>query len=332
MSTSTPWGGATQFFFSITPERVLAAVESAGVLCTGRVSALGSMENRVYEVEIELDGETPKTPSDRFRIVKFYRPGRWSAEQIGEEHRFLAELKTDEIPVVAPLPFSDGTTLRQDKEGGIFFAVFPKVGGRAPDEFSAEQLRRLGRLLARIHGVGSRSQAPSRVRLVPDVYGRAAIESLSTSKLIPPGYQAQIVQHAEALIEKMKPKFESIPLQRIHGDCHLGNLLWNKDGPFFLDFDDMVVGPPVQDVWMLVPGREPEAEAERAILVEAYEELRGFDRTTLALIEPLRALRLLHFNGWVCRRWEDPAFPRNFPQFETDRHWESLARDLENLL
>ena len=325
-------GNPTRFFFELTPDRVLEAVEASGLACTGRCMALNSFENRVYDVELESE---ELRGSSRPRVVtKFYRPGRWSERQILEEHEFIADLVADEIPAIAPLPFPGGGTLRRTAGSGIYYSIFPRVGGRAPDELSGEQLRRIGRLIARMHGVGSSKPAPGRVRLGPETYGRSSLRFLLEGPWIPLEFRARYQSAAEAIIEasdKLFAERAGDPI-RLHGDCHLGNLLLNQDGPFFLDFDDMVTGPAVQDLWLLIPEREGAGRAQLESLLEGYEEMRAFDRAELALIEPLRALRFLHYTAWIARRWEDPAFPAAFPQFGSHRYWSDETDDLENQL
>jgi Ser/Thr protein kinase RdoA (MazF antagonist) len=321
------------FFFELTPEKVLAAVESSGLLCTGRCMSLNSFENRVYDVELETEEVSEfKHLSANRRVVKFYRPGRWTREQILEEHQFLLELQDAEIPVIAPLSFPDGSTLQQTPESKIWFAIFPKVGGRAPDELTPDQLIRVGRLLGRIHNVGASKAAQHRVTLNPMTYGINSLRFLQAGKWIPVEFETRFVSVVESICEKVEPWFQSARKQRVHGDCHLGNLLWSPSGPFFLDFDDMVIGPPVQDLWLLVPGRDAEAIYQRNILIEGYEEIRSFDRSTLRLIEPLRALRFVHYAAWIARRWEDPAFPQAFPHFGTHQYWSRELKDLEDQL
>jgi Ser/Thr protein kinase RdoA (MazF antagonist) len=318
---------STRFFFDLQPERVLEAVERAGLESTGRCMALGSFENRVYEVELET----------RARVVaKFYRPGRWSREQILEEHRFLLDLKDAEIPAVAPLEFPPGSsadpTLRKLEPAGIWYSLFPKVGGRAPDELSDEQLVRIGRLLARVHNVGATRDAPARVRLDVATYGRANLAALSDGGFLPAEVASPYRRAALALFELLEPRLAAARAQRIHGDCHLGNLLWSTQGPFFLDFDDMVRGPAVQDVWLLIAGRDEEALRQREVLLSGYTEMREFDRRELALVEGLRALRFIHFSAWIARRWQDPAFPLAFPQFGSPNYWGKELKDLEEQL
>jgi Ser/Thr protein kinase RdoA (MazF antagonist) len=351
-SGGSAWGDAqTRFFFDLTPDRVLESVEALGLRCSGRCTALNSFENRVYEIELESEEDGEGDARDRSasaafarrRVVKFYRPGRWSRAQILEEHEFLLDLKTAEIPVVAPIEFSNGTesggTLHVAGESGIFFALFPKVGGRAPDELQDDQLRWIGRLLARVHAVGALKSAPQRIEISPETYGRKNLKSLLEGNWIPLEFAARYeraVNEICALSEKIFSALSPQAIHRIHGDCHLGNLLWgqmgNQIGPIFLDFDDMVRGPAVQDVWLLVSGRDEESRRQRQILLEGYEEMRAFDQSTLQLIEPLRALRFIHYSAWIARRWSDPAFPAAFPQFGSHRYWQEQVQDLEQQL
>ena len=333
MSSKSVWGDeTTSFFYELTPDRILDAVESStGLRCTGRAMALNSMENRVYEIEIELD-EKPMNPSDRFLIAKFYRPGRWSREQILDEHTFLAELAEHEIPVVAPRAFLDGDTLHTMKEAAIYYAVFPKLGGRSPDELNDEQLAQVGRLLARLHGVGAARRAAHRLVLSPETYGIANLKHLVDSKTIPAEVLPAYKQTVEAICELTSPWFQDATKQRIHGDCHFGNLITGREQMFFVDFDDMVMGPPAQDVWLLIPGRDDYSTRQLNTLLDGYESMRPFDRSTLRLIEPLRALRFIHFSAWIGRRWKDPAFPRAFPQFGTARYWQEQLADLRDQL
>lgn len=327
------WGDATtSFFYELTPGRILDAVEaSTGLRCTGRVLALNSMENRVYEIEIELE-EKPRNPSDRFVVAKFYRPGRWSKEQIQEEHDFLKELQDDEIPAVAPRAFLDGATLHTLKEAKVHYAVFPKIGGRSPDELSDEQLAQAGRLLARLHNVGATKPARHRLTLSPETYGMQNLRHLVDAKVLPPDVQAAYVSTVERICRVTTSWFAEATPIRLHGDCHMGNLLQGRDSLFFVDFDDMVMGPPVQDVWLLVPGRDDYALRQLDVLLDAYETMRPFNRATLRLIEPLRALRFVHFSAWIGRRWQDPAFPRAFPHFGTAKYWTDQLQDLREQL
>lgn len=333
MSVSA-WGDAdTKFFYELTPDRILDAVEaSTGKRCTGRAMALNSMENRVYEIEIELD-DKPVNPSDRFVIAKFYRPGRWTRAQILEEHQFLFDLAEDEIPVVAPLKFLDDDTLHPFKDApSIQYSVFPKIGGRSPDELNDDQLQRAGRLLARLHNVGASRQADHRIALTPATYGLGNLRFMLDKGIIPPEIKAAYQTTVEAICALCDPWFADVPQMRIHGDCHLGNLIFGRDGLFFVDFDDMVRGPAVQDVWLMLPGRDEWAQGQLRTLLEAYETMRPFNHADLRLIEPLRALRFVHFAAWIGRRWQDPAFPRAFPHFGTARYWQEQLADLREQL
>jgi Ser/Thr protein kinase RdoA (MazF antagonist) len=284
---------------------------------------------------VELESEEDQSPSHlgaNRRVVKFYRPGRWTWEQVLEEHEFLSELQEAEIPAIAPLSFPDGKTLHLTRESEIAFALFPRVGGRAPDELTDDQLLRVGRLLGRIHAVGASHPSQHRVQLDPVTYGSANLAFLLKGNWIPVDFQRRYQEAVEKICQVSEPWFREARYQRIHGDCHLGNLLWNQNGPFFLDFDDMVFGPPVQDLWLLVPGRDPESVQQREVILEGYQEIKTFERKTLKLIEPLRALRFVHYAAWLARRWDDPAFPQAFPQFGTHNYWNNEVEDLEQQL
>ncbi|MCX6125455.1 MAG: serine/threonine protein kinase [Proteobacteria bacterium] len=334
LTPSTPWGtGNTKHFFNLTPEIILQAVERTGIRCTGRCLTLNSMENRVYEVERDLDDPSAvKTPSDRFVVVKFYRPGRWSKTQIQQEHGFLADLIDADIPVVAPLPDENGETVHDFKELDLYYCVFPKVGGRSPDELDDEMSERIGRLLARMHGIGSIKDAPDRIRLTPQSYGLDNLKWLIDSKTLPEEHRPRYQRAVEMICQISAPWFAAAKMQRIHGDCHLGNLLWGSYGPFWVDFDDMVIGPPVQDIWLMIPGRDDWAQQKMRAVLKGYEMMRPLDRSTLRLIEPLRALRFVHFAAWIGKRWDDPSFPKGFPNYGTTRWWQEQIRDLEEQL
>ncbi len=326
-----PWGSiATKHFFALTPGLILDAVERAGFRCTGRCLALNSMENRVYEVEVEVDHpEHVRRPSDRFVIAKFYRPGRWTWDQIQDEHDFLFDLVDADIPVVAPKQLENGHSIFEDQQLGLMYALFPKIGGRSPDELDDAACERVGRLLARMHGVGAIRTADHRIKLDSQSYGISNLKWLIDSGSIPADIKSRYQTAAESICLLSEPWFKSAPLQRIHGDCHLGNLLWGDSGPFWVDFDDMVMGPPVQDLWLMIPGRDDEARRKLMLTIAAYETMRPFDRSSLRLIEPLRALRFVHFAAWIGRRWEDPSFSRAFPQFGSARWWWEQLLDME---
>jgi Ser/Thr protein kinase RdoA (MazF antagonist) len=309
------------FFFSLTPDVVIRAIEKGGLSPTGHCMALNSYENRVYDLKLD-DGSHV--------ISKFYRPGRWTGEQILEEHAFLLELQSDEIPVCAPMCFPDGKTLHEID--GIFYALWPRTGGRAPDELTDEILQMLGRLLARIHNMGASKQAVKRIELTGQTYGLEPLEYLEQNKLLPPHCKTRYTDAVKKIVEIYESLRKDIPVHRIHADCHLGNLLNGRDGWFFLDFDDFLTGPAVQDIWMLVPARDQEGLRQRNIFIEAYRLFRDFNSSWLRLIEPLRALRYIRYAGWIAKRWDDPAFPAAFPHFGTVEYWEKETFDLEGQL
>jgi Ser/Thr protein kinase RdoA (MazF antagonist) len=347
-------------FFALTPDAILDSVEAAlGARATGRTQVLNSIENRVYEIELEADvppaalkGLAPVIAQARAPlavVTKFYRPGRWTAEQIGEEHRFLLALAGAEVPVVPPLALKETPgsrivaktgTLALSKDG-LFFAVFPKVRGRLRDELADVDLRNLGRFLARLHAVGSAFQAPRRLKLDVATYGEASLDFLLKSPFFDDVYRARYGQLVRELLATIRPWFQGVPTQPVHGDCHVGNVLWQETGitpegrreytPFFVDFDDMVIAPPVQDVWMIVRGRDEEAVRQREELLGAYDVMKEFDYPTLRLVEPLRALRLVHYAAWIARRWEDPSFPRMFPHFGSPKYWSEEIEALDEI-
>lgn len=314
----------SEFFFSITPERVLEAVEESGVRCTGRVLSLYAMENRVYEAEVECD--EPQSVSDNFRVVKFYRPHRWSKKQLEEEHQFLLDLVAADIPVIAPVKLRSGKTVGTIE--GIHFAVFPRCGGRSPDDLQPEEMQQLGRLLARVHIVGAQREAKHRPVLSADRWLREPADRLLSEAVVPEELAPRYAEVTEQLAQYADEALPDLAFQRIHGDCHPQNVLRNSNGFFLVDFDDMMVGPPVQDIWLLLPGRDHAAHDLRDYLLTGYEEMRHFDRSTLRHTELLRAMRLVYFTGWIHRRWNDPAFPRAFPQFGTPGYWNEHLRDL----
>lgn len=315
-------------FFTLTPDRILDSVEEAldskrtGVRATGRTFQLNSMENRVYEIELD----------DNTRVVgKFYRPGRWTKDCILEEHGFIKELAANEVPAVAPLELASNTTLFSTPDG-ILFALFPKVRGQIMQELSDAELSQTGRLLARLHNIGAAKQAEHRISLTPETYGKGSLEFLKAGNFIDIQMGSAYSTAVETLLEMIRPMFSGVPVHRIHGDCHLGNVLWHHtpqgSQAFFLDFDDMVTGPAVQDIWLVVRGRDEEAKRQRGVLLEAYETLRPFDYATLRLIEPLRALRMIHYSAWIARRWNDPIFQRTFPDFGSYRYWQEQLADV----
>jgi Ser/Thr protein kinase RdoA (MazF antagonist) len=296
---------------------VLDAVEVGGLRCTGRCLPLRAFENRVYEVELE---------DERRLVIKFHRPGRWSRETILDEHAFLAELAAAELPVVPPLDLGTGTTLGEID--GIFYSVFPKVRGRIMDELDAERRRLIGRTIGRMHAVGAARDAPHRPRLSVSRYIDEPLEALAAGTFMPDNLLPRYRDVAARIGRATAPLLAKATSQRIHGDLHWGNVLWTADGPVLVDFDDMLVGPPVQDLWLLARGDSEDARREREDLLAGYELFREFDRSTLALAEPLRALRIVYMSGWIARRWDDPAFPAAFPTFRQANYWMSEYEEL----
>ena len=322
------WGDeSTQFFYALTPDHVLNAIESLGLKTTGRVMQLNSMENRVYEVEIELDQDSDN-PSDHFKIIKFYRPGRWSKEQIQDEHDFLFDLIDHEIQAIAPLKYNNDSIFKS--EDGLWFSLFPKKGGRLADEWTTPLLEQMGRLLARLHNIGATKVAKHRLSLDIETYGIKNLEYLLSQDVIPSEYRQSYETLVRQICNMSSPLFEGIKYQRVHGDCHHGNTLLNSDqGAFLIDFDDMVNAPRVQDIWMVIPGRDQYAIEQRHTLIDAYEEMTDFNYKELKLIETLRALRMVHFTSWIAHRYQDEAFKRAFPNFATHQYWEKELYDFK---
>jgi Ser/Thr protein kinase RdoA (MazF antagonist) len=313
-------------FATLSPDLIVDAVEAAGFPGDGRVLALGSYENRVFQVGIE--------DSDPV-VVKFYRPGRWSDLAIAEEHAFARELAEAEIPVIAPLvppcldALGDGPV---PVFAGFRFAIYPRRGGQWPELGSADDRQWIGRFLGRIHAIGATRSFEHRARLSPAVMGREAV-----AFLLDGGFVAEYVEHryeqvTGELLDLVEMQFEATgPVRqlRIHGDCHRNNVLWTDAGPHFVDLDDCMTGPAVQDLWMLLAGSPADMRAQLSDLLEGYDQFASFDRTEIALIEPLRALRMVHYAAWLARRWHDPAFPRAFPWFGEARYWERHVAELE---
>jgi Ser/Thr protein kinase RdoA (MazF antagonist) len=316
------WGNSqTQFFFELTPEAILDSIQELGLEVTGRYFTLNSMENRVFELEVENNGK------GQFVIAKFYRPGRWSKEQILEEHEFLFDLKAEEIPVIAPFKFND-QSLFLDKKTGLYYCLFPKKGGRTPQEMTNEQLEITGRLLARIHNVGSSKKAKHRLEISPEVFGIQNLNYLLDNDKIPAHLELQYQDLVEEICSLSTDLFKTTAKHRIHGDCHWGNIIERDNKISFIDFDDMLIGPAVQDIWLTVPGIDEEAIIKRNILLDAYESFREFDYQSLKLIEPLRALRFIHFSAWIAKRWDDPSFKNAFPHFGDANYWDTQIYDL----
>jgi Ser/Thr protein kinase RdoA (MazF antagonist) len=302
----------------LTPELVLAAVERVGFPVDGRVLALGSYENRVYQVGRE-DGDPV--------VLKFYRPGRWSDAAILEEHAFALELAAAEIPVVAPL-LRDGETLH--RHSGYRYAVFPRRGGRWPELGTADDRVLMGRFLGRMHRLGQARSFAERPRLADASAVRAARATVLAGGWLPDYLQARYEDITDAIESEVDEACTALMprLFRIHGDCHRGNVLWTEQGPHFVDLDDCQTGPAIQDLWMLLAGSESEMRGQCRDLLEGYSQFAEFERAELRLIEPLRALRMVHYAAWIARRWEDPAFPLAFPWFDSPRYWENHLMEL----
>ncbi|GAB4194256.1 MAG: serine/threonine protein kinase [Wenzhouxiangellaceae bacterium] len=304
---------------NLDPSLILDAVESLGLVCDGRQLALNSYENRVYQIGLEDAAPV---------VVKFYRPGRWSDAAILEEHAFCAELVEEELSVVAPLSYN-GATLHE--YAGYRFSLFPRQGGHAPELAHQPSLRRLGQVLARLHNVGGRQHFQHRLTLTPQNYGHDAAEYLLKNNWLPAHLENIFADLTQRLLEEIEAAWQragNVRRIRVHGDCHPGNILWRDDTAHFVDLDDCLTAPAIQDLWMLMAGEREEMQEQLGWLLEGYELFREFDPRELHLLEALRALRLIHYNAWLARRWHDPAFPRAFPWFEAPRHWEDVINQL----
>jgi Ser/Thr protein kinase RdoA (MazF antagonist) len=307
-------------FAALTPDVVQDALDAAGFRCDGRLLPLASYENRVYQV-----GQEAGPPV----IAKFYRPGRWSLPQILEEHAFADELRAQEIPVVAPLPVASGGTL--GVHAGFCFAVYRRQGGRPPELHDRDVLEQLGRTLGRLHAVGAVRAFSARPALTVASHGEAPVAWIAASGLLPPELAPAWREIAARALDAIHTAFaQGAPLQhlRLHGDCHAGNVLWTDAGPYFVDFDDARHGPAVQDLWMLLSGDANERRAHLSLLLSGYGEFADFDPRQTQLIEALRTLRILHYAAWLGQRWHDPAFPKGFPWFNTQRYWQEQILQL----
>jgi Ser/Thr protein kinase RdoA (MazF antagonist) len=301
---------------NLTPHAVLDALESVGLRGDGRMLGLNSYENRVYQVSLEDDSTV---------VAKFYRPGRWTSAQILEEHAFSLALSEREIPVVSPMAINRNTL---HEFAGFRFAVFPRRGGRTPELEDEKVLEWIGRFLGRIHAVGGTARFRHRPALTVETFGAEPRDWLLESGLIPDELQEIWAGVSAQALEKARPFFQDAANIRLHGDCHVGNILWTDAGPHFVDLDDARMGPAAQDLWMLLAGDRATAARQLKALLDGYERFRDFDRAELSLIEPLRTLRLIHYAAWIGRRWEDPAFPAAFPWFGSTRYWQDRILEL----
>ncbi len=303
-------------YAALTPACLLDAVEASGQRCDGRLAALNSYENRVYQVWLE-SGES--------LIAKFYRPQRWSRAAILEEHAFALELAQAELPVVAPLAFK-GRTLQE--HAGFMLALYPRQGGRTPEFEDKETLRWLGRFIARIHAIGALTEFEHRPEISVEEFGVVPVRYVLDNNFVPADLRVAYESTALDVLARVRQRWQQggggrgYYSLRLHGDCHAGNILWTDAGPHFVDLDDARMGPAVQDLWMWLGGERDAQQQQLAAILEGYREFFDFDPRELALIEPLRTLRMLHYAGWLARRWDDPAFPRSFPFFNTQRYWQ----------
>jgi Ser/Thr protein kinase RdoA (MazF antagonist) len=303
----------THVFAQLSPDQILDAVETSGYRCDGHLLALNSYENRVYQIGVE----------DQAPIVaKFYRPARWSDAAIEEEHAFSDELSALDIPVVSPLRDEQGVSLHRCE--GFRFALYPRHGGRAPDLESAPLLEQMGRFIARLHNVGELRPFEHRPTLTAQSFGIEAYQYLLTQGFIPDSLQDAYRSLCEHLIERIQACYAragEVAYLRLHGDCHPGNILTRDDHLHIVDLDDARTGPAIQDLWMFLSGDRAHMTARLADVLEGYSQFREFDPKELNLIEALRSLRMMHYAAWLARRWDDPAFPRAFPYFNSERYW-----------
>lgn len=307
-------------YTELTPDLILDAIEAQGYECDGRLTALNSFENRVFQV-----GITDAQPL----IAKFYRPHRWSHEQIAEEHSFSAELAAAEWPIVSPLQSSKGETTHIIKD--FTFALFPRFGGHAPELDNLDTIELLGRSIGRLHAVSAQSAFQHRPAISIEAYGIASREFILSSGYLPDNLVPAYDTLTKDLLERITAIVSSCKYQpiRLHADCHPGNILWRDDRAVFVDFDDCRMGPAVQDIWMLLSGDRQDRMEQLEAFLEGYDMFHEFDDNELVLIEPLRALRMMHYAAWIARRWTDPAFPPAFPWFNTERYWAEHILELK---
>jgi Ser/Thr protein kinase RdoA (MazF antagonist) len=322
------WGAETKHFHLLTPDHFMKAAELLGKRLSGRVMALNSLENRVYEVELAQSIDYGPAFSPTHVIIKFYRPGRWNESQILEEHQFLQELTEFEVPVVSPIE-CEGKTLHQDEETKLWFALFPKVQGRLKDELNKEETEQVGRLIGRIHNIGSMKSFRHRLALNPVTFVQMSGEALAQTKPVDHpsfGYYLELLKQLQSLLT---PQFAHLTNQRLHGDFHRGNIVWSRSGPLAVDFDDCLTGPVEQDLWLLFAGTDEESVKDKERFLDAYKEMtRKATPIRYDLTESLRAMRMVHFNAWIAKRWQDHSFQRTFPQFPTANYWDQQLIDL----
>ncbi len=307
------WNDVEQPYADLSPDRILASLESVDFACDGRILALNSYENRVYQLGVEDGG---------FVVAKFYRPGRWTDEGIREEHRFTWELVDNDLPIVAPIEV-DGETLHE--HAGFRFTVYPRQGGRWPELGRREERELMGRFVGRIHAVGAVGRFEHRQAISIERMGWDAARYVLDSEWVPLHLDESYRAIVDRLLDSVAESFDragSVRQFRIHGDCHPGNVLWTDDGPHFVDLDDCVTGPAVQDLWLFLSGEREERSVQLQQLLQGYNQFFDFDYRELHLIEALRTLRMINYTAWIARRWTDPAFPRAFPWFAETKYWE----------
>jgi len=307
-------------YAELTPDTILDSLERIGLRPDGRLLALGSYENRVYQVGIEAEPPV---------VAKFYRPARWTSAQILEEHAFVQELAAHELPVIAPLSLQRGKTLHAF--AGFRFAVYPRRGGRAPELDDPQTLEWMGRVIGRIHAIGALKPFLHRPALDVATFGDEPRTYLLDNGFIPGDLVDAWSSVTHRALDGVRRSFDragDIRTLRLHGDCHPGNILWTDDGPHFVDFDDCRMGPALQDLWMLLSGDRADMTRQLADVLAGYEDFCDFDPRELHLVEALRTLRLIHYSGWLARRWDDPAFPMAFPWFNTQRYWQDRILEL----
>jgi len=320
-------GNSTRLFYLLTPESIMLHLDKLGINSTGRCLPLNALENRVYEIEVE-GGQW-----GNFIVAKFYRPGRWTKDQLIEEHSFMRELEQEEIPVIAPLEI-DGTSIfelnihEQDYNENIYFSLYLKKGGRLDDDLSCERLRQLGYQLARLHQIGSKKTFTSRPVLNVQNYFEPGIENICEFEHLPAHLPSAFGSEAMKIAPLISQALEKYPVTRLHGDFHHGNVLWRDSQALIVDFDDCSRGPVVQDMWMMIKGLGDDYQSNREAFLEGYESYGIFDRKSLEIIPHLSILRQIHYHGWVAKRWQDPIFRDTFPQYKEESFWQTILHDL----
>jgi Ser/Thr protein kinase RdoA (MazF antagonist) len=310
-------------YANLTHDAVLNAVETViGEPLANLVIARNSYINRVYELIVKSSRQP--------LIVKFYRPGRWTVDQIQEEHTLLAKMQESELLVIPPMKIADKALFVYE---GISFAIFPKMGGRALDEFTQDSWTQLGRLLGRTHALSQTLPSSTRIKWHPDEATKHHLDILLNDKHLPEDYRQPLERVVAQFLQVSRSLFSHEPLFLIHGDCHKGNLIHRpNEGVYLIDFDDCCVGPAVQDLWMLLPGTVMESPLEIDWFLEGYEVFRDFDRRSLALIPSLTIMRLLHFASWCALQTGDIGFRDHFPDWGTPRYWNELIREIQRLM